>query len=380
MGKRGDKKRAKQRDQRIAEAQRRRPAHRPERAVTPKREPQPAAQRRHPAPQPKPKWMGPPEPPDPEGPDGPLTPRKISESRYMSVQWPPEEGAPATAPSIQFLLQITKRAVNISTGVVELKTMPVEDTIHPRELAFDPPLQQFGRDGAKGFRHYWEMLDYVFGLPNPVAFPQISLQGDDRESALRFIEMSRRLAGFSVINDDTTLSVGTDTGTDDWHVKVVDPPADESFLGASAAFRQLHNDGEPACFTTIYNTLFRAMKTLPKPQQAAIKEIVPQWRSARGKLMSHTVHTFTALKAANAKLDDPLSYGNINPDELIRTFNYGDSLHFGSAKDHLDDLLADPFHEAYYKYCALISIVGLSHLYFGFAALLTSALSGGATH
>lgn len=132
MGKRGDKKRAKQRDQRLADAQRRRPADRPERAAKPIREPQPVAQRRHTTPEPKPKWMGPPEPPDPEGPDGPLTPRKISESEYMSVEWPPEEGAPATAPSIQFLLKITKRTVNISTGIVELKTMPVENTIHPR--------------------------------------------------------------------------------------------------------------------------------------------------------------------------------------------------------------------------------------------------------
>jgi hypothetical protein len=92
--------------------------------------------------------------------------------------------------------------------------MPVENTIHPRQLNFDPPLQQYGKDGAKGFLHYWEMLDYVFGLPDPNAFPQIPVQGGDREGLLRFIEMCRRLAGFSVINDDTTLSVGTDPGTD----------------------------------------------------------------------------------------------------------------------------------------------------------------------
>lgn len=376
MGNRGDKKRAKQRDQRLAESQRRRPSDRPKRAPKPERDPQPAARRGRPTPEPKPKWMGPPEPPDPEDPDGPLTPRKVSESEYMSVEWPPDESAPANAPSIQFLLKITKRTVNISTGMLELKTMPVENTIHPRQLSFDPPLQQFGKDGAKGFRHYWEMLDYVFGLPDPGAFPQIPLQGDDREGVLRFIEMSRRLAGFSVINDDTTLSVGSKKGTDDWHVRVVNPPADESFLGASAAFRQLHNDGEPACFTTICNTLFRVTKTLPEEQQAAVKETVVQWRSARGKLMNHTIQTLTALKAGNATLENPVSYGNIKSDELIRTFNYGDSLHFGSAKDHLDNLLADPFHEAYYKYGALISIVGLSHLYFGFAVLLATALKG----
>jgi hypothetical protein len=375
VGTRGDKKRAKQRDKRLAESQRRRPAGDSDREPKPK--PDFAARPRESAPtgkKPKPKWMGPPDPPDPEDPDGPLTPRKVSESEYMSVEWPPAPGAPAHAPSIQFLLKITKRTVNLSRETVEFKTMPVENTIHPRALAFDPPLQQFGAEGSKGFRHYWEMLDYVFGLPDPNEFPQIPVSGDDREGILRFIEMCVRLAGFSVINDDTTLSVGTDAGTQDWHVRVVDPPKDESFLGASAAFRQLHNDGETASFTNAHNALFKAIKSLPEQQQAVIKEVVPLWRAARGKLMNHTIQTLTALKAANATLDNPVSYGNINPDELIRTFNYGDSLHFGDAKNSLDDLLADPFHEAYYKYAALLSIVGLSQLYFGFAVLLANAL------
>jgi hypothetical protein len=320
--------------------------------------------------------MGPPDPPDPEGPDGPLTPRKVSESEYMSVEWPPVAGAPATAPAIQFLLKITKRTFNISRETLEFQTKPVEDTIHPRQIPFDPPLHEYGKDGAKGFRHYWEMLDYVFGLPDPSSFPQIALQGDDREGVERFIQMSRRLAGFSVINDDTMLSVGKDPGTDDWHVRLVDYPTDEGFLGASAAFRQLHNDGEPASFTNAHNALFKVMKTLPEEQQSAVRETVPQWKAARGKLMNHTIQTLTALKAANATLDNPVSYGNINPDELIRTFNYGDSLHFGDTKGQLVDLLADEFHEAYYKYAALLSIVGLSHLYFGFAVLLGSALGG----
>jgi hypothetical protein len=374
VGKRGDKKRAKQRDKQLAEAYRRRPT---DRALNrePRSKSEPATQQQTAAAGRKPKWMGPPDPPGPEDPDGPLTPRKASKAEYMSVEWPPAPGAPAHAPSIQFLLKITERTVNLSRETVEFKTIPVENTIHPRRLNFDPPLQPYGKGGAKGFRHYWEMLDYVFGLPDPNAFPQVPLHGNDREGIIRFIEMCRRLAAFSVINDDTTLSVGTAPGTDNWHVQVVDPPMDESFLGASAAFRQVHNDGERASFTNAHNALFKAVEGLPKGQQAVVKETVPQWRAARGKLMNHTIQTLTALKAANATLDNPVSYGNINPDELIRTFNYGDSLHFGGdARGKLDNLLADPFHEAYYKYAALLSIVGLSHLYFGFAVLLGSAL------
>ncbi|MEV6337648.1 hypothetical protein AB0M12_23360 [Nocardia vinacea] len=188
----------------------------------------------------------------------------MAESEYISVEWPPADDAPETAPSIQFLLKITNRTVNLSRNTVEFETTPSEDTIHPRSLGFGPPLQQHGNDGAKGFRHCWEKLDYVFGLPDPYAFPQIPLREDDRALVQRYITMSRRVAGFSIINDDTELSVGRYPGRDEWYVRVLDFPADESFLGASAAFRQLHNDGEPASFSNAHNALFKVLDSLPE--------------------------------------------------------------------------------------------------------------------
>lgn len=378
MSKKGDKKRLKQREKQRAEAQRRRPADAPPRAPKPQRKPKrTSATKRQ-----QPKWMGPPEPIDPESPEGPLTPRKVSESEYLSMEWPPDEDAPPGAPSIQFLFKLTNRTVNLSSETLTLDMKPVEDTIHPRVLSFEPPLQQFGKDGAKGFRHYWEKLDYVFGLPDPSAFPQLSIQGDNRDSVVRFIEVCLRLAKFSIINDDTRLRGHKDTEDGEWHIQVSDYPSDESFLGASALFRQLHNDGEPACFTNAHNALFKAMKSLPEEQRDAAKHVVLQWKDARGKLMNHTLQTLTAVKVvdagktdnANITRENQVSYGNVNPHTLIRTFNYGDSLHFGDSRAQLDDLMADPFHAAYYKYAALLSIVGLSHLYFGFAELLASAL------
>jgi len=379
VSKKGDKKRLKQREKQRADAQRRRPADAPPPEPKPRREPK----RSRAAAGQQSKWMGLPEPLDPESPEGPLTPRKVSESEYMTMAWPPDEGAPPGAPSIQFLSKITKRTVDLTSETLTFDMKPVEDTIHPRELSFNPPLQRFGKNGAKGFRHHWEKLDYAFGLPDPSAFPQLNIQGDDRGSVLRFIEVCQRLAKFSVINDNTRLRGRKDATDGEWHIQVSDYPSDESFVGASALFRQLHNDGEPACFTNAHNALFKAMRTLPDDQRDAAKGIVLQWKEARGKLMNHTLQTLTAVKVVDAgktdnvgniTLESQVSYGNVNPDTLIRTFNYGDSLHFGDARTQLDDLMADPFHEAYYKYAALLSIVGLSHLYFGFAELLASAL------
>ena len=76
--------------------------------------------------------MGPSDPPDPESPEGPLTPRKVSESEYMSMEWPPDEGAPPGAPSIQFVFKIEKRTVNLTSETLTFDMKAVEDTIHPR--------------------------------------------------------------------------------------------------------------------------------------------------------------------------------------------------------------------------------------------------------
>jgi hypothetical protein len=103
--------------------------------------------------------------------------------------------------------------------------------------------------------------------------------------------------------------------------------------------------------------------------------VVQAWRDARGALMNRTLQTMTIVKATNAPPDAPVSFLNINPEELIRKFNYGDSLHF-NADSGLVDLMADPSHGAYYSYAAMISILGLSHLYFGYAVLLDRALGG----
>lgn len=132
MGKKGDKRRAKQRAKQLAESQRRRPAERslhqspkPKARKVPDRQTDTARQ--------KLTRLGPQGTRRPKGPSGPMTPEMLPESEYISIEWPPK--AP-NAPSIQFTLKITERIANVSRGSVQLKAMPIEDTIHPRPLGF----------------------------------------------------------------------------------------------------------------------------------------------------------------------------------------------------------------------------------------------------
>ena len=304
---------------------------------------------------------------------GPLTAEGFAVGQYLSFERGPKQGVPDGAPAMCLSMKITNKSITQS-GNATFSYTPTEDSIHPAPLAFDPPLAQFGKADATGFRLYWEKLNFVFSLPDPFDFPILPVPPDGRIRLTRFVTLARRMAKFSIINVNTALSISKPS-IGNFDIKVFDPPSDESFLGASAAFRQLHNDGESASFSNCQRIMFEVLNALPDQERTELEPVLRAWGSARRKLTNHTIQTLVTMKATNATLDNPISYRNIKPDQLIKQFNYGDSLHFDIEGD-LADLLSDDHYEAYYAYGALISILGLSHLYFGYAVLLDQALGG----
>ncbi|WP_280493877.1 hypothetical protein [Nocardia farcinica] len=260
---------------------------------------------------------------------------------------------------------------NWRPGILDARFMPLEDTIHPVSLPFPAPLTKFATDGGKAINHHWEKLDYVFALPNPADFPVLPLAAEDRELIEYFIRTCRELAGYSAINDNHGLLVTSD-GTN-WKVEA-HLPTKETFAGTAVAFRQLHSGQEEASFDKIKGRLFRAIKGLPEEDRAAAHAVVTGWARARADLMNQTLNTLVSRKVSNATQDDPVSFHGVVPDELIATYNYGGTIHFGKHRQALVDLTEDPTLAAYYSYACMESIAGLSHLYFGFAELLEAAL------
>jgi hypothetical protein len=123
----------------------------------------------------------------------------------------------------------------------------------------------------------------------------------------------------------------------------------------------------------------KAIKLLPPDEQEAPKTIVAQWAKARGKLMNRLLENIVATKIGKADThpapdDFPFSYCNIDPQKLILTFNYGDTIHFSGEQESLSELLEVEANAAYYKHAVLLAITSLSHLYFGFAVLAEAAM------
>ena len=275
---------------------------------------------------------------------------------------------------LRFWFKFTHAAENPLLGHISAQAVPYEDSVLPIELHFPPPLIECGSN-RRAFEYQWEKLTYAFGLPDPASFPRPEVDPADLSVLTRFAEVGRRLAGYSAINGNTGLTIAS-AGQGNWRV-TAEHPSDEAFAGTSVSFRQLHNNGEEASYDKVKGILFKSARRLPAADMAIFKEKMVAWDEARKSLMNKMLATLICEKAAppNTPADFPFSYRGINPGELIVTYNYGDSLHWGNHRDRFVELTADPTNADYYKHACLNAIMTLSHLYFGVVEIVDEVLA-----
>ncbi|WP_308124346.1 hypothetical protein [Rhodococcus qingshengii] len=267
--------------------------------------------------------------------------------------------------------KVMKVRRNFTADTLEVRTIRFEDTIRPVPLKFDPPLQECG-DNKTAFLYHWERMTFLFDLENPAKFPQIELLPDERRIIERFVSTARNLASYSAINFRGGSTLSSRKG--EWSVKS-NFPSHESFAGTSATFRQLHNDTEHASFIAARRELNTAIERLDSDVVTELRPVVKTWSKARASLMRTMASTQICEKLKPGQPDDaPRSLKGVVPEELIKTYNYGESLHWGDQKDAVADLENDIYNENFHKRCCIQAMLSLSHLYFGFAVLLEAAL------
>ncbi|CAM2778307.1 hypothetical protein RHDE110596_00620 [Prescottella defluvii] len=287
----------------------------------------------------------------------------MPEQGFMSLEYGPS----------CFMLKITGAESQLLTNSIEVTAIPLEDTIMPVELKFPAPLKEFARD-PMGFDYHWGRLTYLFDLDDPAEFPYLRgfLSESERAAAQRFVETCKNLASYSVVNDDGGMTLSSHNG--EWSVDG-DLPSHEAFTGFSTTFRQIHNAGDEASFSKIMAFLEKAAGELEEAQAKETREILQSWRSSRGKLMDKMAATLICERLQpDNRPDVPKTFMGVKPDEIIVTYNYGDSLHWGKHRERLAEMTSDPYNETFYKHACVTAMIQLSHFYFGFAELVAGAL------
>ncbi|WP_296388114.1 hypothetical protein [Williamsia sp.] len=204
---------------------------------------------------------------------GPFIPSQ--EDKFISVDTGP----------LCFFNKITGTFTSDGGKTLTVKSIPVEDTIRPVPMKFNPPLQSDGTDPTC-FDYQWQQLTYLFNFDDPATFVSVvdALIDEERALLLRYVTTCRNLAGYTILNDKPGFHLS-------WKRRGsatvrADLPSHQEFTGFSATFRQLHNDGEEASFVKVWNIINRALNDagLDATALADAHETLKAWKKARARL------------------------------------------------------------------------------------------------
>jgi hypothetical protein len=143
--------------------------------------------------------------------------------------------------------------------MLHVKSKGPEGLLDGRPLPFQPPMFDHC-SSPEAFEFYWRILDYVFGLEDPRAFPPLSPPLPEAESAIvaRYIRTTQDLAASAVVNAiDESFVVNIADETDDETIKLTLSERDRQ-VGFAALLRHCDSVKEDASFHAVASLLTEA--------------------------------------------------------------------------------------------------------------------------
>lgn len=244
----------------------------------------------------------------------------------------------------------------------------------PQPLRFAPPYAEHVRD-KKGFAYWWQLLTFVFDLPNPHAFPPLrGFTSTEEAVLLRFVETCRELAESTVLSHGGGLHFEMHDGVG---TLTADEPPREAVRGTVVLFRQMTAEGEPASFSAARKIIGSRIKGVRDEHFDQRDEWQRRWVRARAALMSGLLTTMAdrkVIREQGGSDDVPVVGEDVRPAELLSLFQYGELIHWDQKRDAMSALIADDFDHKMQTHNFLEVVIQLSHLYLGYSLLVRRAL------
>lgn len=216
----------------------------------------------------------------------------------------------------------------------------------------------------------WRTLQFCFDFPDPAGVKETSIQldGADLEVLSRFVQKSMSLARSPFLAHPTRMSVKVDIidGKQSEHIET-DFPNEESERGFLVLLRQFAHADETASFRRAQDIAMRTDKGEGSPNNETLRA----WGKYHRKLLARTPTSWTYRKVlANLPNERIPHQGDPRVDRLLRTYFYGEVIHFGEGRDDLARLSEDEFLAANNRMNLYEGAAGLAHFYMGYAAVL----------
>ena len=303
------------------------------------------------------------------------------------------EFAPRTAPvcsnysgELKFVERVESDGGDVITSgkqpstarTAKLEAVSFEILALEQPLRFAPPMAELGTS-PEGFEYWWKLLQFALPLADPNDFPPLganSYTGAEHATVFRYISVTRDLAASTVLNSPAKVTMQLDKNGRESIVREGFPPRD-SVVGFISLFRQCYSTHEEASFTNIYKLIERVNEQIGNSQKLSRRRVLKLWRFAHGQLRGWPL---LELVGKELELQDKWSsrftphLHDLNPEQLIALFAYGDLIHWGAARNDLVAFSAGALGAAR-ELNFLRVAVSLAHFYAGFATLASSALS-----
>lgn len=259
-----------------------------------------------------------------------------------------------------------KHLVNVTAESFETPALT-----HP--LKFPVPYNETPA-GQGNYSRAWNMIQYVFDLPNPRLFPPLAgVSSDDARVLDRYVHSAHELAEGSFLTFPIKLTIRFNQ-SDVW-VENQNFPSNEIVRGFSVMFRQIYSDDELASFNKVTRILGRVNQAAGDEHIDLRNEHLRSWRRASGRMRANHLKVLVGRKQED---EHSISWGtlpqeDISPAQIISQYNYGDDIHWGKHRDAIDAFKSDPTFSANRRLDFFDAVEHLAHLYLGFGVLVGAA-------
>lgn len=264
------------------------------------------------------------------------------------------------------------------------RTIPIRavsfDTLaadHP--IGFAPPLAEHSA-APEAFEFNWHLIQFVFGLPDPRAFPPYAgvIPPDLLAVFRRYTTAAAELAESAFLVHPTGVTVNVLDGGLDEQIEERFPPR-ENVRGFSVLFRQFYSDDETASCKAVQNVLWRLNKQAVDSSVDMRSDYLRAWTHAAGRLRGFSIKLLVSKRLQEQGRLPPGPCVNEHlpgPEMLISIYSYGEDIHWGKHRDQVAAYGKSAFDSAWTRMACFEAMVGLAHIYLGFAQLVEAALAG----
>jgi hypothetical protein len=224
----------------------------------------------------------------------------------------------------------------------------------------------------------WRRLAYVFSLDDPrgVTPMPVSLTPEEREQVDRFVSHTKRLATTSLLGAHDKMQVNiADFGGEEF--VQAELSEDDVTTGFMVLMRQCYANDEKASYSTVRKVLERRIH---EAGDTTTLDVLKKWRKAHARLLNNSLEELVQEQLiADGKMPAQVDRPNgpestvvrdpASPAELLRTFWYGDQVHWGSMRQAHAAIQADAFESARWEIAARQAATDFAHFLHGISVV-----------